>query len=266
MAKQYTGPVQLVVLDFAGTLVDGPQDLSGQYPGDDGKGVKAPVITFDEILREYGIKLTWERIREPMGLYKKDHLRVLLETEEATEQFYDEHGREWTESDLEQIYTDFYSLLNEVVVQDELASPVSGAKETVDRLQTEGKLVSNTTGYAKETAETLNQKLVEEFGLELDFMTHSDAVETGRPAPWMIYQGMRELGVYPPKAVIKIGDTSKDIAEGISAGAWTVGLYRTGNDSFDELQDAGADYLIPSIREVPGVVRKIEHRLHHGDY
>ena len=31
------------------------------------------------------------------------------------------------------------------------------------------------------------------------------------------------LGVYPPEAIVKIGDTIPDIDEGLNAGAWTIG-------------------------------------------
>jgi phosphonoacetaldehyde hydrolase len=74
----------------------------------------------------------------------------------------------------------------------------------------------------------------------------------------MIYEVMESLNIYPPASVVKVGDTSKDIAEGNNAGAWTVGVYETGNDRFDSLRDAGADFLIPSVRDLPPVISRIE--------
>jgi phosphonoacetaldehyde hydrolase len=266
MSEQYAGPIQLVVLDVGGCVVDGPQDLSDEYPEDDGIGVKAPVVSFDETLQEWGIDLSWEQIRKPMGLYKKDHLRELLTTAAARRQFEAEHGREWTEDDLEEMFASFSELQTEVIVREGLARPIQGARDTIETLRGYGKLISNTTGYTKNAAQALYTKLVEEYGIAFDFETHSDAVPAGRPAPWMIQQGMRELGVQETDAVIKIGDTTKDIEAGRNAGVWTVGVYSTGNDGFDELRDAGADYLIPSIRELPETVWTVENRMARGEH
>lgn len=265
MTAQYVGPVRLVVLDIGGCVVDGPQDLSGRYANDDGIGVKAPVISFDETLQNWGIDLSWEQIREPMGLYKKDHLRELLTTEEASRQFKEQHGREWTEDDLEEMFASFSDVQAEVIVRDELARPVEGAADTIDTLRGYGKSVSTATGYTANAANALYEKLAKDHGITFDFETHSDAVSAGRPAPWMIQQGMRESGVEATRAVIKVGDTTKDIEAGHNAGVWTVGVYTTGNDGFDELRDAGADYLIPSIRELPEIVWTVENRLARGE-
>lgn len=266
MAGKYCGPVQLVVLDYAGCLVDGPQDLSDKYPDDDGIGVKAPVIPFDETLKQWGVDLSWAQLREPMGRFKRDHLQVLLESDEGSRQFREENGRDWTESDLDEMMEVFRPLQQEVIVREELARPIEGAKETIDDLQRYGKVLSNTTGYTEGAAEALNQKLIDDYDIELDFNTHSDNVQAGRPAPWMIQQGMRALDVQQTEAVVKAGDTWMDIAEGNNAGVWSVGLYATGNDGFEELRDAGADYLIPSIKELPEVIWDIENRLQRGDY
>ena len=44
MAK-YSGPFKLVLMDIAGTICDGPQNLRHLYPNDDGLAVKGPVIS-----------------------------------------------------------------------------------------------------------------------------------------------------------------------------------------------------------------------------
>jgi phosphonoacetaldehyde hydrolase len=79
---------------------------------------------------------------------------------------------------------------------------------------------------------------------------------------------------------VKVGDTEADIAEGLNAGAWTVGITKTGNyvglgreeaaatpsrqlaqlvrDAAARLRGAGAHYLIGSIGELPPVLDEIE--------
>ncbi|MBC8171565.1 MAG: phosphonoacetaldehyde hydrolase, partial [Anaerolineae bacterium] len=112
-------------------------------------------------------------------------------------------------------------------------------------------------------------------------------VPAGRPAPWMIYQNMMQLGVYPTTAVVKVGDTLPDIEEGLNAGVWTIGVTQTGNElglnaaevgalSSQKLQprlhaieqrllEAGAHYVVPSIADVPAVLIAIETRLQLGE-
>lgn len=258
MAGTYMGPVELVICDCAGCLVDGPRDFSEQYPNDDGMGVKAPVVAFESVLKEYGIELSWERIREPMGLAKNDHLQQLLNSSEADRQFRDAHDREPTEDDFAAMYATLEDRLSEVVVRDELSQPIKGTSKTVHELHRAGKIIATTTGYPGEVAEALIGKLESDHGIIFDYSTHSDAVTAGRPAPWMIHKCMHNCDCYPPQAVVKVGDTATDVRAGSNAGTWTVGLYATGNDGFAALRRAGADVLIPSICQLPNAIETIE--------
>ena len=99
----------------------------------------------------------------------------------------------------------------------------------------------------------------------------------------MLYECMRRLNVYPPSAVVKVGDTVVDIQEGKNAGAWSIGIL-TGSNLLgltqaeyeamapDELEqrkqaaaerylEAGADLVIDSIRELPDAVAEINRRM-----
>jgi len=89
--------------------------------------------------------------------------------------------------------------------------------------------------------------------------------------------------VYPPQAVVKIGDTIADIEAGRNAGVWTVGVTKTGNlvgltqselealapgeldrkvaTAVRKFKDAGAHYVIDSFVGLPAVVDDIERRL-----
>ena len=40
---------------------------------------------------------------------------------------------------------------------------------------------------------------------------------------------MRRLNVYPPSAVVNVGDTVVDIQEGKNAGAWSIGILTSSN-------------------------------------
>ncbi len=63
---RYTGKIKMVVLDIAGTVCDGPQDLRHpSYPNDDGKGVKAPAIAFEKIFQKRKMDVDWATIGKP---------------------------------------------------------------------------------------------------------------------------------------------------------------------------------------------------------
>jgi len=252
--EKYKGPVKLVVLDTAGTICDGPQDLRHIWPEDDGLGVKAPVVPFYETLKKWGVTLDWTTIRKPMGLFKKDHLRALLETPEAKRQFREKHNRDWNEDDLDEMFEHYKGILNEVIVHPELAKPIPGAVEVINKLRESGKLIGNTTGYTKEASAKLNKLLEKEYGIKFDFAAVPEIVKAGRPYPWMIMKHMEELDVYPPLAVVKVGDTKYDIEEGKNAGVWTIGLYATGNNNYEDLASANPDYLVPSISDILPII------------
>lgn len=103
----------------------------------------------------------------------------------------------------------------------------------------------------------------------------------------MLLRAMESLRVFPPSAVVKVGDTKADIEEGMNAGTWTVGVTRTGNyvgldraeltslpseerarlitTAAEKLHRAGAHYLIGSIAELPPVLDDIEIRMALGE-
>ncbi len=64
---------------------------------------------------------------------------------------------------------------------------------------------------------------------------------------------MEALGVFPPSAVLKIGDTVHDIAEGLNAGVRSVAVLRGSSDI--GLAQGDYDALNPSERNNRGESR-----------
>lgn len=50
---RYRGQIKLVILDIAGIVCDGRQDLRHIYPNDDGLAVKGPVIVFERMFNKF---------------------------------------------------------------------------------------------------------------------------------------------------------------------------------------------------------------------
>ncbi len=73
-----------------------------------------------------------------------------------------------------------------------------------------------------------------------------------KPHPAPLLWAAEQLGV-PVEACLMVGDTPIDIHTGVAAGAQTVGVL-CGFGYEDELNDAGADLILESTAELPGIL------------
>lgn len=258
--------IQMIVFDWAGTTTD--------YGG------IAPSVVFDRVFRNAGIHLTKEEINRPMGMEKKAHIRELLSSESGNRQWKELHGGPWTEADVETLYQEFEKILYEIVA--EYSTPIPGVVETVKKLRESGLKIGSTTGYTSHMMGQVTARAAE-LGYEADCVVTPDVTGASRPTPFMLYECMRRLNVYPPCAVAKVGDTIVDIQEGKNAGAWSIGIL-TGSNLLglaqgeyeamapDELEcrkqeatkrylEAGADLVIDSIRDLPVAVAEINRQM-----
>ncbi|MCT4605975.1 MAG: HAD hydrolase-like protein [Marinisporobacter sp.] len=262
--RTYTGKIQLAVLDTAGTFCDGPQDLRNRWSEDDLRGCKAPVVPFYEAFEKFGITLSWESIRKPMGHYKPTHLRMLLALPECQEQWMGKYGRKPNEEDFEKILAEFRPLMTKYIVDPDLAKPIKGAVECIRKLKEAEIKVGCDTGYYASDSAALNKKLADEYDMHFDVTTNSEIVQ-GRPSPFMVFDCMAKANVHNVNAVVKIDDTAGGMKCGNNAGCWTIGLYATGSNNYDMLAAAKPDFLVPSVEYVPDIIfGEIEPRLRRG--
>jgi len=174
----------------------------------------------------------------------------------------------------------------QIGVLKEYAEPIPGCLEALEELRERGIKIGSTTGYIRSMMDAL-MPVAAEKGYAPDSTVCPDEVPNGRPYPWMVYQNMMNLNVFPVEAVVKAGDTVADVEEGLNAGAWTVGLSQTGNlmglteEEFDSLSEedqaaalekaeellyrAGAHYVIEGIWDLPIVIDEIDDRLANGE-
>jgi phosphonoacetaldehyde hydrolase len=266
----YTGGVRAIVADLAGTTVD--------------YGSCAPAGVFVQVFRNAGVEISFAEARGPMGMGKKDHIRELFRLPRVAEAWRLANGREWTEADVEALYGAFIPLqLNCLADYNNL---IPGVYQTVIELQQDGVQLGVNTGYTREMTQIVLDGMRQQGVVPAALSCLSD-VPAGRPAPWMIFDTMEQLGVYPPAAVIVVGDTLSDIEAGRNAGAWTVGVTRTGNlvgmtsteihlaepsvvaakvaEAEAIMRAMGADYVVESFAELPQLIEKINQRLSAGE-
>jgi phosphonoacetaldehyde hydrolase len=230
--------IKLVVFDWAGTVID--------------FGCLAPAGAFVEAFAEAGVTVSIAEARGPMGLHKKDHIREMLRVPAIGERWRTATGANWSEADVERLYR--VVTPKQVLAAKKYSRLIPGVVECVAELRRRGIKIAATTGYFREAADVVYAAAREQ-GFVPDFVLCADEVPQGRPAPWMIFRAMEAVGVYPPTAVIKIGDTAVDIEDGCNAGVWSVGVIDSSNEmglSADELarlSDAEREHRRTAIRD-----------------
>jgi phosphonoacetaldehyde hydrolase len=265
-----TSPLAAVVFDWAGTIVD--------------FGSCAPMGAFVQLFSRYGITLTVDEARGPMGMAKWDHIRALGQLDSVATQWQARHGRPFGDADVDALYAVF-TPLNAAVVTD-FADLVPGALEVVGALRARGLKIGSTTGYNRPIMERL-VPVAAAAGYAPDNLVCAGDLAAGRPSPLMMYRSFADLGVWPPARVVKVDDTGVGIAEGVNAGCWTVGLAISGNavglthaqwqaldadrqaalreKATQQLRAAGAHHVVDSVADLLPVIEAIEARLRAGE-
>jgi phosphonoacetaldehyde hydrolase len=262
--------IKLVVFDWAGTTID--------------FGCMAPSGAFVAAFAAKGVDVTLAEARGPMGLHKKDHIRAMLRTDSVGAKWRAAVGRDWTEADVDALYRDVTPRQVEAAAR--YSDLIPGVVPTVNELRARGIKIAATTGYFREAADVVLAAAKRQ-GYEPDFNICADDVPAGRPAPWMIFRCMEALNVYPPAAVLKVGDTVIDIEDGRNAGCWSVGVVDSSNEmgltatelsalSARELEAkretvlqryrvAGADSFLLHLGELPELIDALNKRLAKGN-
>lgn len=268
--RPYRDPVKAVIFDWAGTTVD--------------YGCFAPVMPFIETFFRHGVTISVEEARAPMGLSKKDHLRAIAQMEPVKQHWLAVHGSLPVEVDIDTMFLDFVPLQLSVLTNH--AKPIPGVIEAVDKLRRQGLKIGSTTGYTREMMDILVPAASRQ-GYSPNSVVCVSEVPAGRPEPWMALLSAMQMRVFPMEAVVKVGDTLHDIAEGLNAGMWTIGVIFTGNEvgldqaalkslPEEELRhcreaasvhfsQAGAHYIIDGVWDVPETIQKINLRLSSGE-
>jgi phosphonoacetaldehyde hydrolase len=268
--QPYTGSVRGVILDWAGTAVD--------------YGCMGPAAVFVEVFKRFGVDVTVEEARRFMGREKKDHIRVMCRLPDIAERWRRVHGAAPADRDVEAIYQQTEPMM--IAALGKHAELIPGLLDTVAALRGRQIKIGSCTGYTAPMMEVLVSAARDQ-GYAPEAVICSSDVPAGRPYPWMSYLNAVRLQVYPLEAMVKIGDTVADIAEGLNAGMWTVGLTRSGNElgltreqteALDpgdlarrleairlRYEKAGAHYVAAGIWDVMPIVDAIEERLARGE-
>jgi phosphonoacetaldehyde hydrolase len=219
-----------------------------------------------------------------MGIYKLDHIRAIAADPPVAAEWQRVHGAPCGEDDVQAIYRALVPIQEAVLPA--FCDLIAGTVEVMTEIRARGYRIGSTTGYPRSVGDIAAREAARR-GYVPDAVVCADEVPAGRPEPWMLFRAMEALRVFPPWAVVKVGDTKADIDEGVNAGTWTVGVTRTGtyvglteaelaalpgpertrliHEAADILRARGADYLVESVAELPPILDDIEIRLLLGE-
>jgi phosphonatase-like hydrolase len=215
----------LVVFDLSGTTVYDNNDVTN--------------VLRQTLKVRTGLDVTLEQANALLGSAKDVSLADILTR----------CGRPHQPSDpfVQELLADFEERMIHHYQTDPCVRELANAGKLFALLREKGVKVAADTGFSKKVATSVLRRLGWEAPGILDAWITADQVKRGRPAPYMIFRLMEELGVTDVGRVVKVGDTPVDIGEGKAAGCGlTVGVL-SGSHSADELSKHQPDAIIPDV-------------------
>jgi len=271
----FKGPLEACILDWSGTTAD--------------MHVLAPAVVFYDVFKKHGVEISMAEARLPMGLRKDLHIAKILEIPAVKQRWIDIKGETPSQATVDALFKDFVPMQCECLHK--YTTLIPGTVETVDYLRNDLKLkIGSTTGFTKVMVDILLADAKKQ-GYGPDSSVAGDQVENEmgfRPAPFMVYKNMNNLGIYPIHGVVKVDDTVSGVGEGLNAGCWAVGIAGLSNytdiDSLEQWADmpaaerevrveasrqklykSGAHYVVDSIVDLKWVCNDINRRLAAGE-
>lgn len=221
--------LQAVIFDWAGTMID--------------FGSRAPVVALCELFAQVGVPVSEAEARTHMGMAKRDHIRSLLALPRVADAWVERHGAPATETDVSTLFGNIGPMMRTAAKA--CSELIPGAAEIANRLRASGLVLGSCTGYTRDMMQDILPRAAEQ-GYRPDNVVCAGETPQGRPSPLMVWKNLVDLGVWPASAVVKVDDAAVGIAEGLDAGAWTIGIAASGNGV--GLSKQALDALAPDER------------------
>ena len=91
--RRYTGPIEAVLLDWAGTTMD--------------FGCMAPAVVFLQVFEAEGVPITLAEARAPMGAAKRTHIQRITRLPSVQARWAEPRGGPPTEADVDRMFEAF---------------------------------------------------------------------------------------------------------------------------------------------------------------
>jgi phosphonatase-like hydrolase len=217
---------ELVIFDFAGTMLR-----------DDGAVLNA----YRSSLGRHDIQYTEQDLAERRGAAKRAVFRELA----------GRTGRTAASDALaDRALSDFEAALQEEYTSGDLA-PIEGAETTARWLTERGVKTALSSGFDRGLVDLLVGRL----GWQslFDRVLSADDASAGRPAPYLIFRALIDLGVHDLARVAVVGDTPLDLAAASNARArWVIGVL-SGAHGIETLGAVRHTHLLRSVADLPAL-------------
>ena len=219
--------IRLVVFDVGGTIIQDRGDVPEAFTG---------------AFAKRGITITPEEIAKVRGASKREVVRRFAAERSKAK------GAE-LDALVASIYADFNA---RTIAAYRAVPPIEGAEAAFQKLRAEGILLAASTGFGREIAASIFQRL----GWEKYFakVVTGDDVSEGRPAPYMIFGAMEAAKVTSVADVMVVGDTPLDLQAGTNAGARAVVGVLSGASKRERLEPEPHTDIIASVAAIPALI------------
>jgi phosphonatase-like hydrolase len=222
--------IKMVVFDMAGTTVDEDNVVY--------KTVQAAInergfqFSLDEVLAEGAGKEKLQAIRSVLAL------RSITDEQLAAG-----------------IFQRFKMMLGSAYLTQTITEQPYASK-LFRELKARGILVVLDTGYDRQTASALIDKIGWRIGMDYDLLVTASDVARNRPFPDMILLAMRQFGIRDGSQVAKVGDSTIDVEEGRNAGSLlNIGI-TTGAHTYAQLRTVNPEYIVNGLDEILPIVER----------
>ncbi len=258
-----TSHIKAVFFDWAGTMVD--------------FGSCAPVIAMQSAFAGAGVIVSEASVRTHMGKAKREHVLAMFADPLVATDWQSVKRKLPNDNDADSLMIALEPAMAKAAA--DASALVPGAKRVFDDLIAAGIRVGSSTGYTQTMMGEV-ARLAKLQGYEPETLLCAGDTPQGRPAPFMLWQAMINLGVWPSRACVAIDDAPVGIVAGREAGMWTVGLAGSGNeigldhanylaldpeirakklnDAAARFTNVGADFVISTVADLPRVLELID--------
>ena len=215
---------ELVVTDFAGTTM---------------KEEGAVLVAYRLALHGFDIPFTEDDLAARRGASKRAVFQELA-------------ARSRPLDEVDDVATRALAIFEDSLRREYESGPVQeieGAGAAIAALRQAGVKVALTSGFERGVVDLLVRRLgwSDAFNLVLA----SNDAPAGRPAPYLIFRAMTELGVHDVGRVAVVGDTPLDLqAAGNARAGWIVGVL-SGAHGLETMGPTPHTHLLPSVAGLP---------------
>jgi phosphonoacetaldehyde hydrolase len=257
--RSYRGPIEAVLLDWAGTTMD--------------FGCVAPAVVFVEVFKRQGVPIEMAEARAPMGAHKRIHIQRITALDSVRDRWQQAFGRAPNDDDVERMFTEFVPL--QLQCLSDYSELIPGTLGVIAELRGRGIKIGSTTGYTTEMM-AINLRDAAKQGYAPDQTVCASDVPHGRPYPYMCLSNVIRLGVSTVEACVKVDDTTPGVGlavsgneVGLSLAQWNLlspaDQQTRRARAYQRLAQCGAHYVIDSIADLMPCIDNIQARIISGE-